>query len=79
MTILRRNSLALFCSARCPGNLILQTYDLTRALREAEVTAMSGFHRVFFWERMYEWCKPLWPDERTIQKEWRASAKKIQE
>ena len=28
--------LALFCSVRCPGRLILQTYDLAQALRAAE-------------------------------------------
>lgn len=37
-------SLALFCSVSCPGNLILQTYDLAVALREAGVAVVSGFH-----------------------------------
>ena len=36
--------LALFCSIKCPGRLILQTYDLARVLREAGVTVVSGFH-----------------------------------
>ena len=36
--------LALFCSSKCPGNLILQTYDLACALREAGVTVIAGFH-----------------------------------
>lgn len=44
VTILKRKTLSLFCSARCPGNLILQTYDLARAMREARVTVISGFH-----------------------------------
>ena len=26
---------ALYCSVRCPGDLILKTYDLTRSLRQA--------------------------------------------
>ena len=26
---------ALFCSNRCPGDLILKTYDLARAMRDA--------------------------------------------
>lgn len=26
---------ALFCSQRCPGDLILQAYDLAKALRQA--------------------------------------------
>jgi predicted Rossmann fold nucleotide-binding protein DprA/Smf involved in DNA uptake len=36
--------LALFCSTKCPGNLILQTYDLACTLRDAGVTVISGFH-----------------------------------
>ena len=34
---------ALFCSARCPGGLILQTYDLARGLRDAGVAIIGGF------------------------------------
>jgi predicted Rossmann fold nucleotide-binding protein DprA/Smf involved in DNA uptake len=44
LDILRRKKLALFCSVKCPGALILQTYDLARALRDAGVTVISGFH-----------------------------------
>jgi predicted Rossmann fold nucleotide-binding protein DprA/Smf involved in DNA uptake len=36
--------LALFCSVKCPGNLILQTYDLTQNLRQTGVSVISGFH-----------------------------------
>jgi len=36
--------LALFCSAKCPGNLILDTYDLARSLRDAGVATIGGFH-----------------------------------
>ncbi len=36
--------LALFCSVKCPGSLILQTYDLACALRDAGVTVIGGFH-----------------------------------
>lgn len=35
---------ALLCSARCPGSLILQTFDLARALRDARATVIGGFH-----------------------------------
>src|SRR5262249_44213191 len=35
---------ALFCSVQCSGAIILQTYELARALRDAEVTLISGFH-----------------------------------
>ena len=34
---------ALFCSNRCPGDLILMTYDLARAMRDACVPAIGGF------------------------------------
>lgn len=44
LDILRQKKLALFCSVKCPGNLILQTYDLARALRDTGVTVISGFH-----------------------------------
>ena len=44
LDILQWKKLALFCSVKCPGALILQTYDLARALRDAGVTVISGFH-----------------------------------
>lgn len=40
----RRQFVALFCSVRCPGDLILKTYDLARALRDAGVPVIGGFH-----------------------------------
>jgi len=42
--ILQRNKLALFCSKKCPGNLILKAYDLVHELRESGTTVISGFH-----------------------------------
>lgn len=42
--ILKHKKIALFCSVKCPGNLILKTYDLARELRDAGVTVISGFH-----------------------------------
>jgi predicted Rossmann fold nucleotide-binding protein DprA/Smf involved in DNA uptake len=36
--------LGFFCATRCPGNVILRTYDLALALREAGVPTISGFH-----------------------------------
>lgn len=44
LDILRARKLALFCSVKCPGPLILQTYEAAQALREAGVTIISGFH-----------------------------------
>lgn len=42
--ILDRPKVALFCSAKCPGKLILDTYDLAKQFREQGVTVISGFH-----------------------------------
>lgn len=42
--LLQMNSLGLFCSIKCPGNVILKTYDLARALRDADVPVIGGFH-----------------------------------
>ncbi len=42
--LLERPLLGFFCSVKCPGDLILRTYDLARALRDAGVPVISGFH-----------------------------------
>ena len=42
--ILDRPKVALFCSVRCPGKLILDTYDLARYFRDEGVMVISGFH-----------------------------------
>ena len=34
---------ALFCSSRCPGDVILKMYDLSRAMRDAGVPVIGGF------------------------------------
>ena len=44
LEILQCKTLALFCSVKCPGDLILKTYDLAQQLREAEVAVIGGFH-----------------------------------
>ena len=42
--ILDRPKVALFCSVKCPGKLILDTYDLAKRFRDEGVTVISGFH-----------------------------------
>ena len=44
LDLLQGKMLALFCSIRCPGHLILQTHDLAQTLREVDMTVISGFH-----------------------------------
>lgn len=36
--------LALFCSKKCPGTLIIRTHDLAHTLRDAGLTVIGGFH-----------------------------------
>ena len=42
--ILEQPLLGFFCSTKCPGEVILRTYDLAIALREAGVPLIGGFH-----------------------------------
>ena len=42
--LLQNPSLAIFCSTKCPGNLILKTYDLARSLRDTATPTIGGFH-----------------------------------
>ena len=43
LDLLDRRLLGFFCSVRCPGDIILKTYDLARALRNADITLIGGF------------------------------------
>jgi predicted Rossmann fold nucleotide-binding protein DprA/Smf involved in DNA uptake len=44
LDLMGQETVALFCSIKCPGNLILKTYDLARQLRDTGTTVISGFH-----------------------------------
>lgn len=44
LDLLERDLLALFCSVKCPGNLILQLYDFARTLRDQNIPVIGGFH-----------------------------------
>jgi predicted Rossmann fold nucleotide-binding protein DprA/Smf involved in DNA uptake len=43
-SLLREPLVAVLCSKRCPGNLVLQAYDLAVALRDSGVPTIGGFH-----------------------------------
>lgn len=43
-SVLNLTKTALFCSVKCPGKLILETYDLATRFREEGVLVISGFH-----------------------------------
>jgi predicted Rossmann fold nucleotide-binding protein DprA/Smf involved in DNA uptake len=42
--ILGNEKIAVYCSVKCPGNLIIRTYDLMKRLRDSGVVVISGFH-----------------------------------
>ena len=42
--ILKARLVGFFCSTRCPGSVIVQIYDLARALRDSGISVISGFH-----------------------------------
>lgn len=42
--LLRQRAVALFCSVKCPGDLILKTYDLAQGLRDKGIAVIGGFH-----------------------------------
>lgn len=44
LNILEQQLLGFFCSVKCPGAIILKTYDLIRDLRNKGVIVISGFH-----------------------------------
>ena len=41
---LRCRLLGLICSVRCPGSIVIHTFDAMRALRDAGVVVIGGFH-----------------------------------
>jgi len=44
LALLNRQPLAFFCSAQCPGSLIVQASDLAHALAERGAAVIGGFH-----------------------------------
>jgi len=42
--LLDRSKLALFCSSKCPGKLILDAYELCKGFCGRQQTVISGFH-----------------------------------
>ena len=44
LAILRHRQLGLICSIRCPGSIVIQTFDAMRELRDAGMVVIGGFH-----------------------------------
>lgn len=55
--LLGESAVALFCSVKCPGSLILETHDLAQKLRETHATVISGFHSPVERECLNVLCK----------------------
>lgn len=44
LDILKNRKTGFFCSSKCPGDLIIKTYDLAKKWRDDGVTVIGGFH-----------------------------------
>ena len=73
---------ALFCSQRCPGDLILKTYDLARAMRDEGVPVIGGFQTPMEKECLRLLLRGNQPvvvcpargiDNMRVQRDWRAA------
>ena len=42
--IINFNKLALFCSIKCPGEIILKLHEFVQKLSSSDITVISGFH-----------------------------------
>jgi predicted Rossmann fold nucleotide-binding protein DprA/Smf involved in DNA uptake len=42
--VLRHQRLGLICSVRCPGSIVIKTYDAIRELRDIGMIVAGGFH-----------------------------------
>jgi predicted Rossmann fold nucleotide-binding protein DprA/Smf involved in DNA uptake len=42
--ILGHRLVGLICSIRCPGSIVIKTFDLVRRLRDAGIVMIGGFH-----------------------------------
>jgi predicted Rossmann fold nucleotide-binding protein DprA/Smf involved in DNA uptake len=43
-SLLEAHKLGIICSQKCPGNVIISTYDFARLLQGAGLAVISGFH-----------------------------------
>src|SRR5687767_12728345 len=81
-SLLSRPCLGLVCSVKCPGSIVLQTYDAIRALRDAGVVVTGGFHSPMerdcleFLLRGTQpviWCLARRPTLRAVSEAWRTA------
>lgn len=53
INLLQRRKIALFSSVKCPGKIILETYDLMQKLKFGDKAVISGFHSPMEKECLY--------------------------
>lgn len=44
VTVLKQSVVAIVCSVKCPGSVVIHTFDAIRELRDAGVVVVGGFH-----------------------------------
>ena len=44
VAVIRNRLLGLVCSIRCPGSIVIKTFDAIRELRDAAIVVAGGFH-----------------------------------
>ena len=44
VTVLQQSIVAFVCSVKCPGSVVIHTFDAIRELRDAGVVVVGGFH-----------------------------------
>lgn len=44
VTVLKQSIVAIVCSVKCPGSVVIHTFDAIRQLRDAGVVVVGGFH-----------------------------------
>jgi hypothetical protein len=50
LDLLDKSSTGFFCSAQCPGAVILKTFDAITALRDQRELVIGGFHSPMEWD-----------------------------
>lgn len=48
--LLRRSPIGLFCSSKCPGSIVLKTFDAIASMRDEGRILIGGFHSLMEWE-----------------------------
>jgi predicted Rossmann fold nucleotide-binding protein DprA/Smf involved in DNA uptake len=50
LSLLASKKIGFFCSAQCPGSIVLKAFDVVAKMRDEGQVLMGGFHSVMEWE-----------------------------